>query len=118
MDQSTLLVSLVSFAAGFLARGSLFEGKPEAQTCHCNCQWTGPSNQEPAVNSVYPSSFSVPLWALAFVVLTILLLSNAALVFKISIKDSAGSDKEVSVGFKGKSGKGVLGVGRGLSLTG
>ena len=48
----------------------------------------------------------------------VLVLSNVALVCKVSLRDtSTGTDREIQINVKGKS-KGIHGASRGLSITG
>ena len=115
MDQTSLIFCGLSFLAGFSIRGSLIDNRPEPHTCQCQCQWSG----TPAVESASPGQ-GLSVWIIGggICVVIILLLSNAALVCKISWKDTqSGTDREVSFGVKGKS-KGVYGAPRGLALSG
>ena len=79
----------------------------------CVCHWA-PTTPVDSGTSGFPYG-----WCLACVFLVVLLLvSNAALVCKVSWKDSSsGADKEFQINVKGKS-KGVYGAGRGLAITG
>ena len=113
MDSSLLAVAAVGLGAGYLVRSSLIDPKPDCPACNCVCQWKTGTTTESS-----PSSF--PLWligSLALVVLAILV-SNFALVCKVTLRDTgSGADKEIQINLKGKSGKGVY-SGRGLAISG
>jgi len=114
MDQWHLVVGGISFAAGYWFRSGL--DKPsEPQACHCQCQWTGP----PPIAAASQGTGNF-IWVVitVLVVCGILVLSNVALVCKVSFKDSStGTDRELQFNVKGKS-KGVYGASRGLAITG
>lgn len=110
MDLGTSLALAVGGAAvGWAFRGTLI--KTEEPTCKCVCALNGQGSGE--VASTGPSTF----WILFIVFCGVLaiLVSNVALAFRISFKDSAG-EQEIRVGVKGKS-KGVYGASLGLALT-
>ena len=114
MDQWHAVVAAAGFAAGYWARQSL-ETKPEQPACHCQCQWSGPVGQDQN-----QSGQGSTVWAvvLVLVIFAVLVLSNVALVCKVTLKDSStGTDREIQINVKGKS-KGIHGAQRGLALTG
>ena len=104
---------------GFLALGGLFFGwwftsKPapqpevrsEPSACHCVC-------------SVKPEPCSSGAdWQLllGLGLLILVLAANLFLAFKVTIKQSDSGDREYSVSFKGRSGKGVFGASKGLQI--
>ena len=115
MDQSSVLIGISGFIAGYFFRASFPEPKLEPTACHCQCQWSG---TPPIESHQIPSSLSFWLIAFGLVLITILALGNAALVCKISWKDSGGEpDREILINVKGKS-KGIHGAARGLAITG
>ncbi len=113
MDQWHALFCGVGFAVGYWFR-STSEVKPDPPACHCQCQCAGPSGGESGAGQ--GSAF----WGLilTLVIGAVLVLSNVALVCKVSLRDtSTGTDREIQINVKGKS-KGIHGASRGLSITG
>lgn len=104
---------------GLLALGGLFFGwwftaKPapqpevrsEPSACHCVC-------------SVKPEPCSSGAdWQLllGLGLLILVLAANLFLAFKVTLKQSDSGDREYSVSFKGRSGKGVFGASKGLQI--
>ena len=113
MDTSASAVGAAAFVVGYWARGLSFSEKIEPPACNCVCKvepYSAPASQ----NSGFP------FWIVGLVlcITLVVLLSNVALVLKVSLKDSkTGTDREFQIGVKGKS-KGVYGTARGLALTG
>ena len=113
MDHLHFSAGVIGFAAGFWLRGAS-ETKAEPAACHCKCQWSGP------VGDSGQSGQSVTFWGifLTLVVVSVLVLSNVALVCRVTLRDSStGTDREIQINVKGKS-KGIHGAQRGLSMTG
>ena len=113
MDASLLTGATMSVAVGYLIRSSLGETKPECPPCNCVCHWKTGSAPEPS-----SSGFSFWIVGALALVVVVILISNFALVCKITLRDGgAGADREIQINVKGKSGKGVY-SGRGLAITG
>lgn len=113
MDQWHALIGGIGFALGYWFRNNS-EIKPDTPACHCQCQCANPSVGESG--SGQGSAF----WGLALtlVIGAVLVLSNVALVCKVSLRDNTtGTDREIQINVKGKS-KGIHGASRGLSITG
>ena len=115
MDQTHALIGAAAFVAGFWVRAQTEEKAPSCPACNCICKW-----DQSAVGSHQESSFSnIAAWVCAcfLLLLAILILSNAALVFKVTLRDEGSGSKEIQIGVKGKS-KGITGASRGLAITG
>lgn len=115
MDLNGWILASVSFGAGWYIRGSFVtEARVEpTTTCICDCKWSDYS--EP----LKPSNIDFPFWTFGLigVGILVLLLSNFALVCRVTFRDtSSGQEKEIQFNVKGKS-KGVYGASRGLALT-
>jgi hypothetical protein len=116
MDQWHAIAGLVGFSAGFWLRGQS-EAKVDPPACHCQCQWSGAPIVE---HNVSGQSSSLSGILLAIAVVTVVVLSNVALVCKVTLRESSsGTAREFQVNIKGKSkGQGVHGAARGLAITG
>ena len=117
MDSSHLLVAFSSFVVGYWSRSSAgsVEKVVDNRPCHCVCSVSAPPTGE---NDSFGPSFSFWIISLILAVLAVVLIGNVALVCKVSWKDNiVGTDREVQLGFKGKS-KGVYNASRGIAITG
>ena len=117
MDSSHLLVAFTSFFVGYWSRSGVgsVEKVVDNRPCHCVCSVSAPPTGE---NDSFSSSFSFWFISLILTVLAVVLIGNVALVCKVSWKDNiVGTDRELQVGFKGKS-KGVYNASRGIAITG
>ena len=115
MDLNGWILASISFGAGWYSRGSfVVETKVEpTTTCICDCKWSDFS--EP----IKSSNIDFPFWTFGLigVGILVLLLSNFALVCRVTFRDTnSGQEKEIQFNVKGKS-KGVYGASRGLALT-
>lgn len=115
MDQSTVVVGIACFIAGYFFRASFPEPKPETPACRCRCEFTVPQTVEAAQSN---TSYSLWIITASILLISLLVLGNTALVCKVTWKDSGtGGDKEFQINVKGKS-KGIHGASRGLAITG
>ena len=109
MDSSHGLLALGGLFAGwwFTSKpGPVPEIRSEPSACHCVCS----VKPEPCSNSAD--------WQLllGLGLLVLVLAANLFLAFKVTIKQSDSGDREYSVSFKGRSGKGVFGASKGLQI--
>lgn len=113
MDQTTVLIGVASFGAGFWLRSNLIDNTPNCPACNCVCKCAAAGTSSDSLFS------SLTAWVLAcfLILLSVLILSNAALVFKVTVRDNGSGSKEYQFGVKGKS-KGVPGAHKGLAITG
>ena len=109
MDSGIVWVSVLSFATGWLIRGT-FEPKPEAIpcACHCSCIHSG----EASGNTGWG------IYGILGLLLTvgIVLATNAVLAFRVTVRSLQG-EQEVAVQVKDKS-KGIYDATKGFQLTG
>ena len=113
MDSTAIAIGIASVLVGYWFRGLQIPDRVDPPACNCVCRVepVGVGTQSGA------SGFPYVACGLAFLAILVALLSNAALVLKVSLKDSKGTDRELQINVKGKS-KGIYGSGRGLSITG
>lgn len=102
----------VAFAAGGVFVSWWFLGareapKPEVPSCRCVC----------AIQPEVAPQSSNSLVILVVGLFVLLLCANLILVFRVSVKQVEGGEKEYTFSFKGKSGKGVYNPVRGLSIS-
>ena len=108
METSHCLIAAVAFVGGWLLR-EVTTGHPDTPACNCHC----------ACATVSPSSSTS--WSVLFTsgvafALLIVISTQAALIFKVSVKSGEGR-QELALQVKGKS-KGVYGAPTGFQLLG
>ena len=117
MDFNGWLLATVSFSGGWFLKGSFQTPtvieSPKSTTCQCDCHFSGYQGlQSPGLSwSIICGIIGVAL---------ILLISNFALVCRITLRNSeTGQERELQVNVKGvgKS-KGLFGAQKGLAITG
>lgn len=106
MDQSHVAWAVGGAVLSWWVVGQREPVKPELPACHCVC-----SVKEPR------ESGDSGYWLLgAVVILAGLLGAHLFLAFRLSVKQVSSSEREYTLSFKGKSGKGIYGASKGLQL--
>ena len=109
MDSSSLWACGLSFAAGWIVRGS-FDSKPEIPPCACHCSCNNPIEGSPG------GSWGVYSVVGLIITVGVVLAAIAVLALKVTVRSPQG-EQEVAVHLKGKS-KGIYGAPRGFQLAG
>ena len=108
MDTGHCLIAAVTFVGGWLLR-EFTTGSPEASACNCHCTCA-------SVGQPSGTSWSALLTGGIALALLIVISTQAALIFKVSVKSGEGQ-RELALQVKGKS-KGVYGAQTGFQLLG
>ena len=107
MDATHGAVAAVGVAVSWWFLSSREGPRTEPPACHCVC----------AVKSDTPTGSDNSFLLIVIGLVGILLCANLILVFKVSVKQGDGGEKEYTFSFKGKSGKGVYNPTRGFQIT-
>lgn len=106
MDATHGVLGLIGLAGGIWLRS--VGGREAVETRPCQCQCLCSSEDKGQSTSLGP-------WFLLLVIAG-LLFANLALVFRVTIRKNEAGDREVTVAVKGKPGKGLYGLPKGLQI--
>ena len=106
MDATHGVLSLIGLAVGLWVRSSGGRDINEVRPCQCQCVCAAEDKGQ--TSNLGP-------WFL-FLVIVGLLFANLALVFRVTIRRNEAGDREVTVAVKGKPGKGLYGLQKGLQI--